>query len=94
MIILDATASNFDLQSVKDQFAQNPVYVALPQETHMLLQALLRHAQNADNLEDAKTILGKAMDVAEWAWPVAVPQKMTEITHEGIRVRIPRRPGS
>jgi predicted acyltransferase (DUF342 family) len=90
MIILDAKASNFDLQSVKDRFAQNPVYVALPQESHMFLQILLRHAQQAGNLEDAKAILGKALEVAEWAWPIGVPQKMTEITHEGIRVRHPR----
>lgn len=91
MVFLDAKASNFDLQMVKDRFEHNPVYVALPQESHMFLQALLRHAHNADNLENAKAILGKALEVAEWAWPVAVPQKMTEITHEGIRVRLPRR---
>ncbi len=83
-------ASNFDLQHVKDRFAQNPVYVALPMESHMFLQILLMHAKNAGNLEDAKAILAKAQAVADWAWPIGVPQNMTEITHEGIRVRLPR----
>ena len=91
MIALDAQASNFDLQYVKDRFAQNPVYVALPQESHMFLQILLRHAQNAGNLEDAKAILAKAVEVAEWSWPLGIPQNMTEITHNGFRVRLPRK---
>jgi hypothetical protein len=90
MIILDAKASNFDLQYVKDRFEQNPVYVALPQESHMFLQILLMHARNAATFEDAKTILAKAQEVADWAWPIGVEQKMTVITHEGIRVLLPR----
>ncbi len=91
MNILDAQASNFDLQQMKERFEQNPVYVALPQESHMLLQILLMHARNAKTLDDTKAILAKAQAVADWAWPIGVPQNMTEITHEGMRVRLPRR---
>ena len=92
MTILDANASNFELQQVKDRFEKNPVYVALPQESHMYLQILLNaRKKNAGNLEDAKAILAKAQAVADWAWPLGVPQNMTEITHNGLRVRLPRR---
>ena len=91
MILLDDKASNFNLQDVKDRFVQNPVYVALPQESHMFLQILVRHAQQAGTLEDAQSILTKVVEVMEWAWPLGVPQKMTEITHDGMRIRLPRR---
>jgi len=35
MITLDAKASNFDLHQIKDRFKQNPVNLALPQESNV-----------------------------------------------------------
>lgn len=87
---LHSNADNFEVQTVKDRFAQNPVYVAMPQEYQMHMQILLRLAQQAPSLEDAKAVLGKALELAEWAWPVGTPQKMTEITHEGRKIRVPK----
>ena len=59
MTTLDPKASNFDLQVVKEHFEKNPVYLAVPQESPMYFQILLRHARYADNLEDVKAVANK-----------------------------------
>jgi hypothetical protein len=91
---LHANADNFNMQDVKDRFEQNPSYVALPREYQVHMHLLLRLGQQAKSLEDAKGVLAKAVELAEWALPVGVPQAMTEIMHKGVRVLVPKRDGT
>jgi hypothetical protein len=91
---LHANADNFNMQDVKDRFEQNPSYVALPREYQVHMHLLLRLGQQAKSLEDAKGVLAKAVELAEWALPVGVPQAMTEIMHKGVKVLVPKRDGT
>ena len=59
-------------------------------ETPVLLRTLVLLAQQTESLDDVKAILTKATEVMDWVWPFGVPQDLTLLEYDGVKLRVPR----